>query len=196
MFQYIKTALDTKTLHFQLQEDGQLLTVQQVLDLWQNSIAFCAFYNQLLVELPFEGFFWENKPMSRATLAQPYEFVVIGTSAFEGKATNSAAFANYFDSNEWVVDFANLGKNATLIVPCPNNTSESDYLHIGKFVRNAPAAQCHALWTSVGTLLKAHVRKKETAVWLSTSGLGVYWLHLRLDQRPKYYIYKAYKTME
>jgi len=30
--------------------------------------------------------------------------------------------------------------------------------------------------------------------WLSTAGLGVYWLHLRLDSRPKYYRYQPYKA--
>ena len=29
-------------------------------------------------------------------------------------------------------------------------------------------------------------------VWLSTSGMGVAWLHFRLDQRPKYYTYRAF----
>lgn len=30
-------------------------------------------------------------------------------------------------------------------------------------------------------------------IWLSTSGLGVYWLHMRLDRRPKYYTYEPFK---
>jgi hypothetical protein len=30
-------------------------------------------------------------------------------------------------------------------------------------------------------------------VWLSTSGLGIYWLHFRLDTVPKYYTYAPYK---
>jgi hypothetical protein len=30
------------------------------------------------------------------------------------------------------------------------------------------------------------------AVWFSTSGMGVAWLHFRLDQRPKYYTYRAF----
>ena len=31
-------------------------------------------------------------------------------------------------------------------------------------------------------------------IWLSTSGLGVYWLHVRLDTRPKYYQYAPYRA--
>ena len=31
--------------------------------------------------------------------------------------------------------------------------------------------------------------------WLSTAGMGVYWLHVRVDSRPKYYRYQGYKTL-
>jgi hypothetical protein len=30
-------------------------------------------------------------------------------------------------------------------------------------------------------------------VWLSTAGAGVSWLHVRLDDRPKYYGYRPYQ---
>ena len=30
-------------------------------------------------------------------------------------------------------------------------------------------------------------------VWLSTAGAGVSWLHVRLDDRPKYYGYAPYR---
>ncbi len=30
---------------------------------------------------------------------------------------------------------------------------------------------------------------------VSTNGLGVAWLHVRLDTRPKYYTFQPYRTM-
>ena len=30
-------------------------------------------------------------------------------------------------------------------------------------------------------------KKPDQKLWVSTSGLGVFWLHLRLDSYPKYY---------
>ncbi|MDF9799652.1 hypothetical protein OKW21_004915 [Catalinimonas alkaloidigena] len=30
---------------------------------------------------------------------------------------------------------------------------------------------------------------------MSTSGLGVYWLHIRLDSRPKYYQFDPYRKL-
>ena len=31
-------------------------------------------------------------------------------------------------------------------------------------------------------------------LWVSTSGAGVYWLHLRLDSFPKYYTHAPYRN--
>jgi hypothetical protein len=33
----------------------------------------------------------------------------------------------------------------------------------------------------------------EDRVWLSTAGAGVPWLHVRLDDAPKYYGHAAYR---
>lgn len=30
--------------------------------------------------------------------------------------------------------------------------------------------------------------------WLSTAGMGVSWLHVRLDERPKYYRFQEYRS--
>jgi hypothetical protein len=35
-------------------------------------------------------------------------------------------------------------------------------------------------------------RVSTTPVWLSTAGAGVAWLHVRLDDRPKYYSHRPY----
>ena len=36
---------------------------------------------------------------------------------------------------------------------------------------------------------------RQKKVWMSTSGLGVYWLHVRLDSRPKYYQFAEFANM-
>jgi hypothetical protein len=33
-------------------------------------------------------------------------------------------------------------------------------------------------------------------MWLSTSGLGVAWLHIRLDSTPKYYQHQPYTSRD
>ena len=88
-----------------------------------------------------------------------------------------------------------MGKNATLIVPCPSILCSEGYQHLGQFIRNAPSEQWNALWTSIGENIQAQINEQTAPIWLSTSGLGVHWLHVRLDQRPKYYLHKTYKTL-
>lgn len=103
-------------------------------------------------------------------------------------------FAKYVDSaamERGVVEFQNLGKDALLIVPCPQAV-KSAYGHLAAFVREAPEAQRHALWSLVGNAMER--RLGAAPVWLSTAGAGVPWLHVRLDDRPKYYHHGAYRN--
>ena len=67
----------------------------------------------------------------------------------------------------------------------------SVYGHLAAFVRLAPERQRQALWQSVGEAMARRVSTKP--VWLSTAGAGVSWLHLRLDDKPKYYGYAPYR---
>jgi hypothetical protein len=59
-------------------------------------------------------------------------------------------------------------------------------------MRTAPGAQKHALWRAVGEAMQRRISQKP--VWLSTAGMGVAWLHVRLDDRPKYYGYMPYRN--
>ena len=47
------------------------------------------------------------------------------------------------------------------------------------------------LWAAVGVAVKEALG--EQPLWVSTSGLGVYWLHVRLDSSPKYFQHTPYK---
>jgi hypothetical protein len=40
-----------------------------------------------------------------------------------------------------------------------------------------------------------HQRVSAKPVWLSTAGGGVAWLHVRLDDRPKYYAHAPYRRV-
>jgi hypothetical protein len=102
------------------------------------------------------------------------------------------AFAKHFPGAQaGVATFANLGGDALMVVPCPV-AEPSAYGHLAAFVRLAPEVQRHALWQSVGEAMARRVGAKP--VWLSTAGAGVSWLHVRLDDRPKYYGFAAYRT--
>jgi hypothetical protein len=77
-------------------------------------------------------------------------------------------------AEEGVVSFANLGRDAILVVPCPV-AAPSASGHLAAFVRFAPEAQRHAPWGSVGAAMAQPSGTKP--VWLSTAGAGVSWQH-------------------
>lgn len=58
MFQYTEKVLAQDTFLFQIKRENQLLTFEQVIELWKTSADFRFFYNQILKEVPFLAFFW------------------------------------------------------------------------------------------------------------------------------------------
>jgi hypothetical protein len=77
-----------------------------------------------------------------------------------------------------------------LIAPSPVEASQG-YAHLAAFLQQAPASQVRALWHNVGQTVRKSLT--DSPIWLSTSGLGVAWLHIRLDSSPKYYQHQPYK---
>jgi hypothetical protein len=139
-----------------------------------------------------EAFFWECSPWKTGVSREPsLEFVVVPTTAFAGVRAAPDAFGAHFDESE-VARFDSLGGDARLVAPAPTGRRDIG-LHLASFVRNAPPDRIDALWIAVGEEIAAWRRAKRGDLWLSTSGLGVPWLHVRLDSRPKYYTHAAYR---
>src|SRR5262245_64944563 len=99
------------------------------------------------------------------------------------------AFAEHFRPDRSVVTFDNLGHDAVLVAPCPGEPG-SNFSHLASFNGTAAPAQQDALWQAVGEAMDERLGARP--VWLSTAGLGVAWLHVRLDDRPKYYRHAPY----
>ena len=64
------------------------------------------------------------------------------------------------------------------------------YATLKDFVDNAPMKQQQELWKLVAKEAKKQV-KKFGKVWISTHGLGVPYLHVRISNQPKYYFSKV-----
>jgi hypothetical protein len=166
----------------------------EVLRQWQIDGQFRSYFLALLADAPFAAYRWETPPITAATALRPFEFVLLDSPELARKP-DRAAFAEHFENaveEEIIVSFANLGKDAILVVPRPI-ASISVYPHLAAFIRTAPEPQKHALWEHVGKVMER--RLGPTPVWLSTAGAGVAWLHVRLDDRPKYYGYGPYRTL-
>jgi len=165
--------------------DGQAATFAEVIAGWREDPAFRAAFNALLANTPYSAFRWESPAITKATISRPFEFVVLNSSGLV-RRPDPEAFAEHFRgaSIAEVVEFANLGGDAVMVVPCPIGLP-SAYGHLAAFVREAPESQQQALWKCVGEAMARRISAKP--VWLSTAGAGVSWLHVRLDDRPKYY---------
>lgn len=171
------------------------LTRGETLLLLREDAGFRSMFMKALADVPFEAFRWETPPLTSATLGRPFECVLLDSPGLASKPSPEA-FAAHFGpeaSARGVVEFANLGKDAILVVPAPQGPT-SAYGHLAAFLRNGPEGQRHALWQLVGDAMKRRVAK--VPVWLSTAGAGVPWLHVRLDDRPKYYGFPPYRSEE
>ena len=191
-FSYQSTNLESYTgIQYQLFQEEHLLSFEVVLQLWQKEENFRLFFNQILSDSPYAAFFWETPPLSKKTLQQAFEFVLIESKVLAKVEPNTRSFQEHFVKEPSVINFANLGGDAQLIVPCPVVKNDT-YTHLANFVRYAPSSQIHQLWTMVGQLYEQNIGLNDK--WLSTAGMGVYWVHVRIDSRPKYYRYAPYRT--
>lgn len=173
-----------------LQSD-RTITYAEVIQLWQGNSNFRTFFTSLLANSPYAAYFWETPPITQANCDRPFEFVLVNSPRLAGVKSNNRSFKHYFQLREDIVTFANLRKDALLVVPCPL-ANDSAYPHIAAFIRNAPQKQQHLLWQTLGREIETNLSGQP--LWVSTSGLGVYWLHIRLDYYPKYYSYMTYKN--
>lgn len=164
----------------------------EVIDLWQNDANFRSFFMDLLESAPFSAYFWETPPVTLTTVTRDFEFVLIDSPSLAKVTCDPYSFREYFSESpsEEIISFPNLGNDALLVIPCPM-ANLSVYPHLASFIREGATSQKHALWQTVGKLL--HERLSDRSIWVSTSGLGVYWLHIRLDSVPKYYNFRPYK---
>lgn len=147
-----------------------------------------------LAGAPFDAFFWECTPVSATSIHRGFEMVLIDAPALGRLSADDSPFADKLDDaeDELVCVFPNLGRNAVLVVPTPIGHDEA-YAHLATFVRGGPAEQVDALLQATASTLRRHLDREQAPVWLSTSGLGVAWVHVRLDSRPKYYTHRPFR---
>jgi hypothetical protein len=128
-----------------------------------------------------EPFMWRTSPLDNS-----------GTSVFKEEFTKSNVlpkeedcekFNEYFSQPGNIVVFT--GHSGTrLVVPKP--VAGKNYSHIKNFIDNAPHEIQVELWKTVARVAKEEANK-HGKVWISTHGLGVPCLHVRINSHPQYY---------
>lgn len=173
-----------------LGEHGEAMSRARFLALLRDSDGFADWYSALLAAAPWPAFYWETPALVAGGLERPAEFVLIDAPPLDGMTPDAETFGAHFDGDSGVVTFPNLGGDALLVVPEPA-AEEAAYPHLAAFLRKGPRDQVRELWHTTARAVLG--RLDDTPLWLSTSGTGVAWLHVRLDRRPKYYQYEPYR---
>lgn len=173
--------------------DGRLMTWGEVVDGWAHDAAFRERWREAVLAVPHRGYCWETPVLNATTALLPFECVFVPSPALADKTADPSPFAEQLRRARpaSVARFFSLGRDAELIAPCPL-IDGVDHTHLAAFVRTAPREQVDALWQSVGEAA-AQALAVRRPVWVSTAGLGVSWLHVRLDARPKYYRHAPYR---
>jgi hypothetical protein len=126
--------------------------------------------------------------------------VVVGSSALDNITCDYSSFREHFNrSNDRnVVSFSSLSGD-TLVVPMPKQSYNRtlDYKNLREFSNNASMEQKEKFWQKVGEKMEEKLLDASGSPrWLSTSGLGVSYLHVRIDSRPKYYSFEEYRHFQ
>jgi len=211
MIKFFSNRLDCNRVEYSfwdkpsLMEDSKFLT-------WGNFISFLVDKNEEFLETfrnslrdaeleKFSGYFWECPPISKEKLHEPFQFVLTKTTFFDGISQNYSAYQEHIDRNigKEVCSFLNLPdpsgiSDTTLIIPIPK--TGKCYKSIASFVKNAPDNQWQDFWQEVGKSLSENLNSISNSDlrWLSTSGTGVSYLHVRICDKPKYYSFDKYKS--
>ena len=183
-----------------LNADSTPVSFRQAVNLWADEgqgAMFRLFTSLTLASSTFQAFRWETPRVSQATEDRDFEFVLIDSPSLERKE-NPAPFADPFrqqqarDCSQVHATFPNIGGNAVMVSPLPASDTGVNHCHLGSYLRTADQSDCDALWLAVGRAMQQRIGERN--VWLNTAGGGVAWLHVRLDDRPKYYHHAEYKS--
>ena len=173
---------------------GRFFSRAEVHDHWKSNSPFCDAFSQSLAIVPMEAYFWETPELSAETFDSTFECVLSPAVSLIKQTADPRPFAAQLGVTALtssVVSFGNLGGDADLIVPRATEV-DTNYAHLAGFLRTATAAQTRAMWSLVAQTAD-HWLARGQSCWISTSGLGVAWLHIRIDARPKYYSHAPYK---
>ena len=164
------------------------------LKLLEEDQEFASWFTDLLAGADYEAFFWEHPPLSDANIDSGVEFVLLDSPALARLSPDPQPFRSHFerDREGEIVSFRSLGGDAVLLAPRPSGSPEA-CVHLAAFVRLAAQSQIESLWRETGRAMRENLSERK--LWLSTSGLGVSWLHIRLDSYPKYYQHRPYATV-
>lgn len=184
-------------------EKSKAATIQQ----WTHAMlstadpsSFQAFLEILQTKNPYRAFFFETRPVKASNMAsKTFEFVLVDAPDLYQFATlrpDVQAFGEHFHcTGSAACVFTSLQGDATLIAPKPPIQADlTTFSHLANFCRKAQPETVAETWKlAIQTYVDQVERQSQRNLWFSTSGLGIAWLHFRVDQRPKYYTFPQFR---
>jgi hypothetical protein len=186
------TDKETKCIKFKGENDD-LLTRRDFCNELYNNVNFRTTLIETLEKVEFPAFFWECVPM--VDLNEPFECTVMRSKALEKIKPDKTKFAEYFTPKKCengIVKFLNPAQDTVLIVPCPIVEKTKNFSSLSTFLRDASPALKDDLFREVGRVMCVYAIEKSLPMCLSTSGLQVSWLHVRIGTAPKNYGHQTY----
>jgi len=143
-------------------------------------------------DAPWPALCWECPPVHPAADRRGAAFALVESPALARSVADAAPFASAFRGAGAgpFVTFPNLGRDAWLVAPVPGVVR--DATHLAVFLRAASDDVADRLWRTVARAVRVARADGPAPRWLSTAGLGVSWLHVRVDTNPKYYRYRTW----
>ncbi|CAN0113936.1 unnamed protein product [Ectocarpus sp. 12 AP-2014] len=129
--------------------------------------------------------FWET---SRAHSGGLCEYREVKTPASKHLSMrmqgDASAFQKHLKGKTTPAQFYNLDQTAILISPPDRG---ENFAHLALFHKNATLQQRQKLWKKVAQSVEKVLKRGDDA-YVSTHGVGVPWLHVRIEGSPKYYV--------
>lgn len=205
-FQFIQVSADkANVVKYVLMNNDSRVTFAEFLALLSRSDSLIHdLFFEVLRNQEYSSYFFECPSITMSTVATTgFEFILASSPTLSTRAVDKTPFETHFINavakGLSVVSFANLGGDSCLVVPCPPNLTEdmpSYFTHLASFMRAASREQVMTFWKVAANEIISNLQRNppDQKMWVSTSGLGVSWLHLRLDSYPKYYSYEPYRS--
>lgn len=151
----------------------------------------------LLNNLNYENYYIEIRPVTYNLLNTFFEFAIIKSPIYAKASYDCFKEHGINENTNGAKKFSNLSGDTTLISPCYNRNNDiSTYGHIGIFLKKAMYEQIINLFKeTIKAFYVLSENNQNKVYWISTHGHGVPWLHIRIDDKPKYIQYNNYKNM-
>lgn len=150
----------------------------QILKEWENG---CVMSYNIFTK---SRFFYESSPYENDE--SEYEHMLIESNNLDNMSQDYTPFNEYINKNitHTSMSFYNLSKTSKLIIPMP--CVNKNFTTLKDFIDNASIDTQKEFWKKVADEIR-HMSKLHKKIWISTHGLGVGYLHMRIDTSPKYY---------